>query len=173
MHPNAQLINRFYGCFQDRDAAGMAACYNARTRFSDPVFPDLDAAAARAMWAMLCERATDLQIELGQVAANDRAGSARWEAWYTFSGTGRTVHNRIDARFVFDGGQVLDHRDTFDLWAWSAQALGLKGKLLGWSPMVQGAIRRQAAASLAAYRAKRPATAESAQPAAPPLSAGV
>jgi ketosteroid isomerase-like protein len=172
LHPNAQLITRFYSCFQDRDAAGMAACYGARTRFSDPVFPDLDAAAARAMWAMLCERATDLQIELGQVAANDRAGSAHWEAWYTFSGTGRAVHNRIDARFVFDGGAILEHRDSFDLWAWSAQALGLKGRLLGWSPPVQSAIRRQAAASLASFRAKRPEPAERGEtPATPPTPA--
>ena len=134
----------------------MAACYGAKARFSDPVFPDLDAAAARAMWTMLCERAKDLQIELGQVAANDRAGSAHWEAWYTFGATGRAVHNRIDARFVFDGGTILEHRDSFDLWSWSGQALGVKGRLLGWTPMVQSAIRRQAAAGLASFREKRP-----------------
>jgi hypothetical protein len=133
----------------------MGACYGERTRFSDPVFPDLDAAGARAMWTMLCERGKDLQIELGTVAANDRAGTAHWEAYYTFSGTGRAVHNRIDARFTFDGGTILEHRDSFDLWAWSAQALGLKGRLLGWTPMVKSAIRRQAAASLTSYRAKR------------------
>ncbi len=172
MHPNAQLINRFYRCFQDRDAAGMAACYGASVRFSDPVFGDLDAAGARAMWSMLCERATDLQIELGQVAANDRAGSARWEAWYTFSATGRAVHNRIEARFVFDAGTILEHRDNFDLWSWSAQALGAKGRLLGWTPMVQGAIRRQAAAGLASFRAKRPAQMAGGEQAAPAATAG-
>jgi ketosteroid isomerase-like protein len=155
MHPNVELIRRFYTCFQDRDAAGMAACYHPRARFSDPVFTDLDAPGAGAMWAMLCERGKDLQIELGAVAADDRAGRARWEAWYTFSATGRAVHNRIDARFAFDGGTILEHRDSFDLWAWAAQALGWKGRLLGWTPLVQGAIRRQAAASLAGYRASR------------------
>jgi hypothetical protein len=154
LHPNAQLITRFYRCFQDRDAAGMAACYSAKVHFSDPVFTSLDAAGARAMWAMLCERAKDLQIELGQVAANDRAGSAHWEAWYTFGATGRAVHNRIDARFVFEAGTILEHRDSFDLWSWSAQALGAKGRLLGWTPMVQSAIRRQAATGLASFRAK-------------------
>jgi ketosteroid isomerase-like protein len=157
MHPNARLINRFYSCFQERDAAGMAACYHPRVRFSDPVFGELDAAAVRAMWEMLCERATDLQVELGTVAANDRAGSAHWEAWYTFSATGRAVHNRIDARFAFADGTILEHRDRFDLWAWAAQALGSKGRLLGWTPLVQNAIRRQAAAGLASFRAKRAA----------------
>jgi hypothetical protein len=167
LHPNAELIKRFYSCFQDRDAAGMVACYNPRARFWDPVFTDLDAAGAGAMWAMLCERATDLQIELGTMAANDRVGSAHWEAWYTFSGTGRAVHNRIDARFTFDGGTILEHRDTFDLHAWAGQALGLKGRLLGWTPLVQNAIRRQAAGSLAGYRARRPALAPESAAAAP------
>ena len=157
MHPNVQLIQRFYACFQDRDAAGMAACYHPRARFSDPVFPDLDAAGVRAMWAMLCERGKDLQVELGTVAADDRAGAAHWEAWYTFSATGRAVHNRVDARFAFADGTILEHRDSFDLWGWSGQALGPKGRLLGWTPLVKNAIRRQAAASLAGYRAKREA----------------
>jgi ketosteroid isomerase-like protein len=166
LHPNAELIHRFYTCFQDRDAAGMAACYHPRIRFSDPVFQDLEGAAAGAMWAMLCERAADLQVELGSVTANDRVGGAHWEAWYTFSGTGRAVHNRIDARFTFDNGTILEHRDSFDLWAWATQALGLKGRLLGWSPPVQGAIRKQAAAALASWRARQAAAAEKAGPAA-------
>lgn len=173
MHPNVQLIQRFYACFQDRDAAGMAACYSPRARFSDPVFPDLDAAGVRAMWAMLCERGKDLQIELGTVAADGRAGRAHWDAWYTFSGTGRAVHNRVDARFTFEDGTILEHRDSFDLWAWSRQALGPKGRLLGWTPLVKNAIRRQAAASLASYRAKRetggpPASGAAADPGASP-----
>ena len=153
MHANAELINRFYTSFQTRDGAGMGACYHPRASFSDPVFPDLDAAHARAMWAMLCERASDLQIELVSSVANDTAGHARWEAWYTFSGTGRAVHNRIEAHFTFDGGTILAHRDAFDLWAWAGQALGPKGRLLGWTPMVKNAIRRQAAVSLERYMA--------------------
>jgi ketosteroid isomerase-like protein len=156
LHPNAELINRFYHCFQARDGAGMGACYNDRTRFSDPVFGDLDAPRARAMWRMLCDRAQDLQVELGVVAANDHVGHAHWEAWYTFGGTGRAVHNRIDARFGFADGAIVSHQDSFDLWKWSGQALGLKGRLLGWSPPVKSAIRRQAAGALAAYVAKHP-----------------
>jgi ketosteroid isomerase-like protein len=153
MHPNAELVTRLYSCFQDRDAAGMAACYHPRARFWDPVFLDLDAAGVRSMWAMLCERAKDLQVELGTVTTNDRAGHARWQAWYIFSATGRAVHNTIDARFVFEDGTILEHRDSFDLWAWAAQALGWKGRLLGWTPQVKNAIRRQAAESLAKRRA--------------------
>jgi hypothetical protein len=76
-------------------------------------------------------------------------------ARYLFSQTGRTVVNRIEARFVFRDGLIAEHHDTFDLWRWSRQALGFKGVLLGWTPFVQRAIRAQARKGLDAYRAKR------------------
>src|ERR1700687_5336871 len=61
------------GC-QERDAAGMAACYHPRVRFSDPVFLDLDAAGVGAMWEMLCQRAQDLQVGLRTVGGDGRGG---------------------------------------------------------------------------------------------------
>ncbi len=54
------------------------------------------------------------------------------------------MHNRIDATFVFRDGKIVRHTDRFDLRVWAAQALGLKGKLLGWLPPVQNAIRKNA-----------------------------
>ena len=67
------------------------------------------------------------------------------------------VLNRIDARFVFDEkGLIVRHRDTFDFWAWSRQALGMPGLLLGWTPMLQHKVRAQAAANLARFLAGRP-----------------
>jgi ketosteroid isomerase-like protein len=155
MHPNAELIHTFYTCFQHRDAEGMTACYAPDVEFTDPVFQDLRGAQAGAMWRMLCERGKDLEIEFSGVEVNDQVGRASWQAWYTFSATGRSVHNRITARFEFADGKIRRHRDTFNLWKWSGQALGLKGRLLGWAPPVQGAIRRQAAQGLADYIAKR------------------
>jgi ketosteroid isomerase-like protein len=155
MHPNAELIQSFYKAFQKRDAAAMAACYAPDVLFSDPVFQDLRGDRARAMWQMLCERGKDLELEFSGVEANDQVGRADWQAWYTFSGTGRSVHNRITARFEIADGKIQTHRDTFNLWAWSSQALGLKGRLLGWAPPVQSAIRKQAAKSLDDYMVKR------------------
>jgi ketosteroid isomerase-like protein len=155
MHPNAELIQSFYKAFQKRDAAAMAACYAPDVLFSDPVFQDLRGDRARAMWQMLCERGKDLELEFSGVEANDQVGRADWQAWYTFSGTGRSVHNRITARFEIADGKIKIHRDTFNLWAWSSQALGLKGRLLGWAPPVQSAIRKQAAKSLDDYMVKR------------------
>jgi ketosteroid isomerase-like protein len=148
MHPNAGVIERFYAAFARRDHAAMAACYTPAARFADPVFPSLVGAEIGTMWRMLCERARDLRIEHGPVHADGDRAQVRWEAWYTYSATGRRVHNRIAAAFVFEQGRIARHDDVFDLYAWTRQALGLKGVLLGWAPSVQRAIRAQAARSL-------------------------
>ncbi|MEO8200221.1 MAG: nuclear transport factor 2 family protein [Gemmatimonadota bacterium] len=151
MHPNAELIARFYIAFGKRDPAEMISCYHPDIAFSDPVFPDLRGARAGAMWQMLCERAEDLSIKYRNVDADDRIGRAQWEAWYTFSATGRSVHNRIEAQFVFRDGRIIQHRDSFSFWAWSAQALGTRGVLLGWSSLVKNRVRAQAGKGLEAF----------------------
>ena len=150
MHTNAALIESFYQAFQRRDHAAMARCYGPDIVFADSVFA-LEGRRVSAMWRMLCERATDLRIEYRDIQANETAGSASWEAWYTFSATGRHVHNRIRASFAFRDGRIVRHTDRFDLHRWAAQALGLKGLLLGWSPPVQRAIRTSAARALDAF----------------------
>jgi len=155
MHQHAELIRAFYAAFQRRDHAAMAACYAPHATFRDPVFPDLAGWRVGAMWRMLCERATDLRVDASSVVADEDRGSAHWEATYTFSGTGRLVHNVIEASFTFEGGRIVRHADAFDLYAWARQALGLKGVLLGWSPPVQRAIRSQAARGLEAFIRKR------------------
>lgn len=154
-HPNADLITRFYTAFQNRDAEAMAACYTEDVRFCDPVFTDLRGAQAVDMWRMLCSRAKDFSLTFDAVRADDHAGSASWVATYRFNATGRQVVNHIQARFVFRDGLIVEHRDHFDLWRWTRQALGAKGVLLGWLPPVQNAIRRQAAQGLAQFRASR------------------
>ena len=134
----------------------MAACYHRDVNFSDEVFANLEGAQATGMWRMLCERGKDLKIEFRDIKADDSTGSAHWEAWYTFSATGRPVHNKIDARFEFRSGKIFRHRDAFDFYAWASQALGLTGRLLGWSNFLKKRVRANAAKSLAAYmRAKK------------------
>lgn len=152
-HANADLIRRFYQAFQQLDAESMAACYSDDVRFSDPVFVDLRGSDVADMWRMLAARAQDFSLTFYAVEANEQRGSARWVATYLFTQTGNTVVNRIEARFVFRDGKIVEHRDHFDLWRWARQALGMKGVLLGWAPPVQRAIRQQAAKSLAAFQA--------------------
>ena len=155
MHPNADLIRKFYTSFGNRDARGMAACYHPDVRFSDEVFTDLDGADASGMWQMLCERGKDLKVEFSDIQADGSSGRAHWEAWYTFSATGRPVHNKIDARFEFRDGKIIRHRDTFDFPAWASQALGPTGWLLGWSGFLKNRVRSRAARTLAAFLRER------------------
>lgn len=155
MHPNAALITRFYTAFAARDADGMVACYHPEVRFSDPVFPDLQGPRAGAMWRMLCARGKDLTLTFSDVQADDDGGSAHWEARYTFSATGRKVHNVIDARFTFRDGLVHTHVDTFGFHRWARQALGPAGLLLGWTPMLRGKVQGTAAKGLEDFIARR------------------
>lgn len=147
-HTNTQLIIGFYSAFQRRDGEGMAACYARDVKFGDEVFPELAGERAGGMWKMLCSRAADLKVEFRDVQANDTEGSAHWDAYYTFTATGRQVVNRIDAKFKFENGLIKEHRDSFDFYAWARQALGPMGLLLGWTPMVKNKVRSTAAASL-------------------------
>ena len=148
MHPHAELIQKFYSAFAERDHAAMIECYHDDIVFSDPVFPELKGKSAGAMWAMLCIQAISLKIESSGIDADDQSGKAHWDAWYPFSATKRDVLNKIDASFEFKDGKIIKHTDYFDFWRWSRQALGLPGYLLGWSGFLQNTVRKQAGGNL-------------------------
>jgi len=153
-HPNAKLIARFYEALGRHDAAAMIECYAPDVRFSDPVFPRLDASGVATMWRMLCARGKDLRVVASGIDADDAKGRAHWVATYTYSATGRPVVNDIDATFAFRDGKIVRHDDRFDLHRWAMQALGVSGLLFGWAPPMQKAIREKAAKALASWRAK-------------------
>lgn len=154
-HPHAVLITRFYTAFSNRDWATMASCYHPEVHFNDPAF-DLHGQRVAQMWRMLCTQGKDLQLTFSGVQADDKVGSAHWDARYTFSKTGRQVLNQIDAQFEFSDGLIHRHIDRFDFWRWSRQALGAPGVLLGWSSFLRGQVQQQAARSLDAFVAKHP-----------------
>lgn len=151
MHSNEALITNFYSAFQHGDYATMQSCYHGNAEFSDPVFQQLDSKQVQAMWQMLVTSAKDLKISFNHINADDASGSCHWEAWYTFSRTGRPVHNIIEARFQFKDGKIIRHNDTFDMWRWSRQALGIPGLLLGWSPVIKNKVRSTAGKSLTRF----------------------
>ena len=157
MHPNTQLIQKFYTHFQSLDAAGMNACYHPNVVFTDPVFGRLEGDKARAMWEMLCGRATDLQITFEVLKADDQSAAAHWEAWYSFGKARRKVHNIIEAEFVIREGLIAVHTDRFDLYRWSRMALGPMGVLLGWAPFVQAGVRKNALEGLGKFLEKKTA----------------
>jgi ketosteroid isomerase-like protein len=131
----------------------MVACYAPNVRFADPAFGELNGDKARAMWRMLVERGKDLEVAHSNVVTDGERGSAHWDADYTFSATGRKVHNSVDARFRFEDGLIAEHEDSFDLYRWARQALGPVGLLLGWTPAVQKKIHSGARESLDEFMA--------------------
>ena len=144
----SQVIEKFYSAFAQRDWSTMGACYADDAHFSDPVFPDLDAKQVQAMWKMLLTTGGDLRITFKVVSETPTSGVCEWEAFYTFSRTGRKVHNIIRSEFELRDGLIVRQRDHFDFWRWSKQALGVSGLLLGWSPIVKNKVRGIAAAGL-------------------------
>ena len=156
MNPSSNLITAFYEAFQQRDHAGMIDCYHPLIRFSDPVFADLRGNEAKAMWHMLCERGTDLEVAFRDIEADDEEGRAHWEAHYSFSKGSRPVHNVVDASFVFQDGLIIGHTDTFDLWKWTRMAIGPAGTALGWSGPFQNKVRATAMGGLRKFIAGHP-----------------
>ncbi|HEY5889191.1 MAG TPA: nuclear transport factor 2 family protein [Acidimicrobiia bacterium] len=145
------LIENFYAGFQAGEAGVMAASYHPDATFEDPVFK-LRGDEIGDMWRMFCAGDNDVEVEYSGINVVGEEGSAHWEARYVFGPKRRPVHNRIDATFKFTEGLIIHHRDDFDLAAWSRQALGLPGKLLGSTAWLQTRVRDQAAHQLKRFR---------------------
>jgi ketosteroid isomerase-like protein len=162
MHPHQHTLQTFYAAFARLDAETMAGCYAEDVQFSDPVFTLHGQREVGGMWRMLCaatrSKGQDVwRLEYRDLRADASGGQAHWEAHYRFSATGRMVHNRIDGRFQFNAaGLITQHSDAFDFWAWSRQALGTPGLLLGWTPVLRNKVRGQAAAKLQEFLARNP-----------------
>ncbi|GAC1331010.1 MAG: nuclear transport factor 2 family protein [Candidatus Dormibacteria bacterium] len=150
---NRRLVEGFYTAFQARDAGAMNACYAEDIHFRDPVFEQLQGDDARAMWSMLnaANSGLELTFKVGKVDAAE--GEATWVAKYNFSATGRAVENHVTSHFWFRDGLIRRQEDSFSLYRWASQALGPQGQLLGWTPMVQSAIRKRARGNLDRFRA--------------------
>ncbi len=155
---NEAVIERLYAAMNAGDGEGMAACYTADASFEDPAFGHLEDGRPQAMWRMLCSASGGgLTVELRERRAEaGGTGTAHWLADYTFSDTGRPVHNDIRATFVFRDGLIAAHRDAFDLRAWAKQALGPVPAALGYTPLLGLMMRRKTAARLDAFLAQGP-----------------
>ncbi len=155
---NAELITNFYKAFADGDAEGMVNCYHNEIQFQDPAFGVLKNEDAKNMWRMLISRSKgNLKITFNNVTANDKTGGAHWVAEYIFTQTNRKVLNVISAEFEFADGKIIKHTDSFDLYKWTKQALGLKGYLLGWTAFMRKQIQQQSGKLLKKYTEKKTA----------------
>jgi ketosteroid isomerase-like protein len=148
---NKQLIKRFYNSFAAGDAKAMVSCYADNIVFEDPAFGVLKGDDARNMWRMLLQN-PGIVITTDNIKGDNTTGSADWVAVYTFTLTGRKVTNRVSAKFEFENGKIIKHTDHFSFWKWASQAFGLKGILLGWTPLMQNKVREQALGRLAKFK---------------------
>lgn len=139
------LIYNFYSAFSKLEADNMIACYHNDIVFKDPAFGVLKGDRAKAMWQMLCEsqKGKDFIVTFSDVKMDDNCGSAHWEAHYTFTKTGRKVHNKINAEFIFKDGLIIQHTDSFNLHHWAKQAMGLKGMLFGGMSFFKEKLQQQ------------------------------
>ncbi|RED43519.1 ketosteroid isomerase-like protein [Winogradskyella eximia] len=140
-----QVIETFYTALKNCDGPTMASCYHKDVVFEDPAFGVLKAERAKAMWLMLCasQKGKGFNVEFSNIESNETTGSAHWEANYTFSKTGRKVHNKIDAKFEFKDGLIIKHTDKFDLHKWAKQAMGIKGLLFGGMQFFKNKLQNQ------------------------------
>ena len=154
---NAKTIENFYNAFARLEPDAMAECYADDVAFDDEVFSLRGKRETMGMWRMLCavtrEKGADVwQLRFSNVHAEGNVGGAHWDAHYRFSATGRIVDNSIDAKFEFGpDGRIVKHRDSFDFWNWSRQALGAPGFFLGWTPMLRAKLRAKAGDNLRRY----------------------
>jgi len=129
----------------------MQACYADNATFSDAIFKNLNASQVKAMWEMLILKGKDLRLEFSDISANETTGKAHWDAYYTFSASGKKVINRIDASFEFENGKITKHVDYFDFYTWAKQALGITGVLLGWTGFLKNKIQATALSNLTKF----------------------
>ena len=110
------------------------------------------------MWRMLCERATDLRSVHSRRPHRGRdTGSAHWSADYTFTTTGRKVHNAIDASFLFTDGLITAHRDSSASTPGRARLSGRSGFCsAGRADFRRGFARPPGRGSTTTWRAGRP-----------------
>ena len=156
MSSNEQLIHRFYSAFQQLDYQTMNACYSEAIVFSDPVFLLLEGDEVRCMWEMLCGNAKEFSLEFSNIrSVDDEYYTCEWTARYVFSRTGHRVVNKAKAFMRLRDGKIIEHSDGFRLSTWIGQALGWKGKLLGWTNFMKRKVQMQAKTSLLAFMNKK------------------
>ena len=137
----------------------MIDCYHSDVRFKDPAFGELNGDEVFSMWKMLLERGgDDLELSFSNVRETTLGACADWTAEYRFGPKKRKVVNKIHAEFQVMYGKIIVHHDHFDIWKWSAQALGIAGSIMGWAPFFQNQVRRKSNSTLSRYMTRQSAS---------------
>jgi hypothetical protein len=130
MNNHSLLLEKFYTCLNNKDHAGMAACYHLDADFKDIAFTLHGRKQIHAMWHLISE--TDLRATFTIIKVDDETGIVQLVDDYTFRDTGRAVHNEIQSDFHFQDGLIIEHRDSCDALKWGIQALGPVKGAISW-----------------------------------------
>jgi len=140
---NKEIIKKFYTSFSNGNMEAMLECYHKDIVFQDPVFGKLKGERAFKMWEMLLsQKNEDTIIIFDNIEATTQHGKANWVAEYWYGDKKRKVINKVSANFKFKDEKIIEHFDTFDLWKWTRQALGITGYLIGWTPYMKRKIQQ-------------------------------
>lgn len=149
-------VRDFYQALARADAEGIRQVYTDDVVYSDPVFGELRGSRVMLMWEMFCARDDKIQVEFGDITVQPGdLVTARWVARYAFGDKNRPIENPIHSTFRFRDGLICEHRDTFHVRKWAAQALGPVGRVLGNTPPVRKALHRKSTALLDSYDSRR------------------
>lgn len=148
-----ETVKKFYSAFNNLEPEVMTSLYHEDVVFEDPAFGQLKGDRAKAMWHMLCksQKGKSFRVKASNFREDRSIIKANWEAFYIFSKTGRSVHNKIKAQFEFKDGLIIKHTDDFNLHQWAWQALGLKGWLIGSFPFFKKQLQQQTNNALDSY----------------------
>ena len=121
------LLQQLYTGLDQHNHKAMDACYHPNATFRDIAFDLNGKKQIHAMWHMICDG--DIRATFNIVQADEQNGTVNLVDDYTFSSTGRRVHNVIDSRLRFRDGLIIEHHDSCDPRVWAEMALGGAG---GW-----------------------------------------
>lgn len=90
---------------------------------------------------LLSQKKESTIITFNSIQASSEKGTVNWIAEYFYGEKKRKVINKVNASFKFKEGKIIEHTDTFNLWEWTKQAMGITGFLMGWTSFMKDKIQ--------------------------------
>jgi hypothetical protein len=123
MHPNEEVIKKFYESFKVWNFHTMKSCYAPEAEFEDVAFKLKGADNVDVMWEMLCTRKDKIEVRVSNIHADEKTGTADWEADYLYPDGNeepdrskqKPIANKIKATFEFSDGKIIKHHDSCEV----------------------------------------------------------
>lgn len=128
-----KVAGDFYRAFSKGDSAGMAAQYDPKVSFHDPLFGNLTGPKVMEMWNTIMPAANpatfkiEPKVQPNPVQKPDGSFDVKvhWDAHYDLGS--RHVDNSSDTTLNIKNGKIVSQRDDWNLDNWTRQALPFGG----------------------------------------------